>query len=76
MNNKDSLRRFSIFVHYQRKKVSMSFFPGKSFASSFLGNGAKKMLFLSLYFKALNSTVKASEKTEGAKKKKKKRIQR
>jgi hypothetical protein len=44
----------------------MSFFPGKNFVTSFPDNGAKKMLFLSLYFKALKYTVKASEKTEGA----------
>ena len=53
---------FSIFVHYQRKKMSMSFFPGNRFVSSFPDNGAKKMLFLSLYFKALKYTIKASEK--------------
>jgi hypothetical protein len=40
----------------------MSFFPGKSFVSSFPGNDAKKMLFLSLYFKDVNYTVKASVK--------------
>jgi hypothetical protein len=62
VKNKGSLRRFSIFVHYQRKKVSMSFFLGKRFVSSFPGNNAKKMLFMSLYFKALKYTVKASEK--------------
>jgi hypothetical protein len=33
-------------------------------------NGAKKMLFLSLYFKALKYTVKASKKKERAKDKK------
>ena len=42
----------------------MSFFPGKSFISSFPNNDAKKMLFMSLYFKALKYTVKASEKVE------------
>jgi hypothetical protein len=40
--------------------MSMSFFPGKRFVSSFPDNGAKKMLFLSLYFKAVKYTVKAS----------------
>jgi hypothetical protein len=44
---------------------------GKNFISLFPGNGAKKMLFLSLYFKALKYTVKASEKTEGPKNRKK-----
>jgi hypothetical protein len=48
----------------------MSFFPGKCFISSFPDNDAKKMLFLSLYFKALKYTVKASEKKERAKDKK------
>jgi hypothetical protein len=62
VKNKGSLRRFSIFVHYQRKKVSMSFFPGKSFVFSFPDNDAKKMLFLSVYFKALKYIVKASQK--------------
>ena len=61
---KVALEGFSIFVHYQRKKVSMSFFLGKSFVSSYLGNDTKKMLFLSLYFKALKYTIKASEKVE------------
>jgi hypothetical protein len=40
--------------------MSMSFFPGKRFISSFPSNGAKKMLFLSLCFKAIKHTVKAS----------------
>jgi hypothetical protein len=48
----------------------MSFFPGKSFVSSFPDNDAKKMLFLSLYFKALKYIVKASKKIERAKDKK------
>jgi hypothetical protein len=62
VKNKGSLRRFSIFVHYQRKKVSMSFFTGKSFVSLFLSNATKNMLFLSLYFKAIKYTIKASER--------------
>jgi hypothetical protein len=61
VKDEGSLKKFSIFVHYQRKKMSMSFFPGKRFVSSFPDNGAKKMLFLSLYFKALKYTVKASD---------------
>jgi hypothetical protein len=64
VKDKGSLRRFSNFVHYQRRKVSMSFFPGKKLVSPFPDNDAKKMLFLSLYFKALKYTVKASEKIE------------
>jgi hypothetical protein len=38
----------------------MSFFPGKRSVSLFPGNDAKKMLFLSLYFKAIKYTIKAS----------------
>ena len=67
MKDKGSLIRFSIFVHYQREKASMSFFPGKSFVSSVPDNDAKKMLFLSLYFKALKYTVKSFEKIEKVK---------
>ena len=48
----------------------MSFFLGKIFISSFPGNDTKKMLFMSLYFKALKYTIKASEKIEKAKDKK------
>ena len=59
-----ALEGFSIFFHYQRKKMSMSFFPGKRLVSSFPDNDAKKMLFLSLYLKALKYTVKASENIE------------
>jgi hypothetical protein len=33
--------------HYQRN--SLSFSQGKDFVTSFPGNGARKMLFLSLY---------------------------
>jgi hypothetical protein len=40
--------------------MSMSFFPRKIFISSFPDNGAKNMLFLSLCFKAIKHTVKAS----------------
>jgi hypothetical protein len=58
----NSLRRFYVLVHYQQQKMSMSFFPGKRFVSSFLGNGTKKMLFLSLCFKAIKHIVKASIK--------------
>jgi hypothetical protein len=42
----------------------MSFFLGKIFISSFPGNDTKKMLFMSLYFKDLKYTVKASKKIE------------
>jgi hypothetical protein len=61
---KGSLRRFPSFVHYQRRKVSLSFFPRKIFVSPFSGNRAKNMLFLSLYFKALKYTFKGYEKIE------------
>ena len=44
--------------------MSMSFFPGKRFVSSFPDNGTKKMLFLSLYFKVVKYTVKASIKVK------------
>jgi len=62
VKDKIALEGFSLFYHYQIKKMSMSFFPGKSFVSSFPDNDAKNMLFLSLYFKALKYTIKAFEK--------------
>jgi hypothetical protein len=55
-----SLRRLFVLVHYKKQKTSMSFFLGKRFISSFPSNGTKKMLFLSLCFKAIKNTVKAS----------------
>jgi hypothetical protein len=59
-----------LFTIKERKRQCRS--PqGKNFVSPFPDNDAKKMLFLSLYFKALKYTVKASEKTEGAKNRKK-----
>jgi hypothetical protein len=52
VKDENSLIKYSIFVHYQRKKLPMSFFPGKNnFVSSFPDNGAKKMLFQSLYLR-------------------------
>jgi hypothetical protein len=54
------LRKFSVLVHYQKQKMSMSFFRGKRLISSFPNNGAKKMLFLSLCFKSIKHTIKAS----------------
>ena len=55
-----SLKRCVLFVHHQRVTLStknnLSFSQGKDFITLVPGNGARKMLFLSLYIR-LKSTL-------------------
>jgi hypothetical protein len=67
---KVALEGFQTFFTTKQGKCQCLSSQGKSFITSFPSNGAKKMLFLSLYFKALKYIVKASEKTEVANDKK------
>jgi hypothetical protein len=67
VKDKSSLRRFFDLCSLSKKESVNVVLPREKIRFFIPDNGAKKMLFLSLYFKALKYTVKASEKIEGAK---------
>ena len=67
MKDKVALEGFQTLFTIKERKCQCRSPQGKNFVSSFPENDAK---ILSLYFKALKYTVKTSEKTKGAKNRK------
>jgi hypothetical protein len=64
VKDKSSLRRFFDLCSPSKEESVNVILPKEKIHLFVPDNDAKKMLFLSLYFKALNYAIKASKKVE------------